>query len=177
MARQGLDFGKLIGSSLLVIGIGLLLVVLSAILNIVSIMVSADALGDTIGLVNTIFAILLYPIFFLLFLWSGMRAVGNKYGFDVVGAGISTAISYMVVAGTQVVLDVVITALVVSKLITGAGFGSTESIIMASLFGDLVGFKGAGLSAICGVGMIALGMFVNFVVGGFGGLIALRKSS
>jgi len=49
--------------------------------------------------------------------------------------------------------------------------------LASSLFGGAIGLSGIALSAVCGIGMLAVGVMINFVIGGFGALFALRKSS
>lgn len=176
MAKPGFDFKKMFVASLLVVGIGLMLVILAVLLRLVSMLVTDPAITGIIDLAGMIYLILLFPLFLLLYFWAGMRAA-SAYGFDAVGAGIVAAFSYFICACVHLLLNIVLTLVFVAKPMGGAGFGTLESSLAASLFGGMIGLKGVGLSAVCGAGVIVLGTLINFVVGGFGGLFALRKSS
>jgi hypothetical protein len=53
-------------------------------------------------------------------------------------------------------------------------FGTLESTLAATLLGQTAGAMGIAYTGLCGVGMLALGALVNFVVGGFGAIFAQR---
>jgi hypothetical protein len=159
-------------ASLLIIGIGIILTILSVIIQALPIITPED-MSDTIDMASMAFQILLYPMFFLLYLWSGMRA-SNNYGFDIVGAGIVASFSSLVITMIKIVLNAVLAVIVVSRPIGNFGFGSMETVVASVLF-DTAGISGVGISAICGIGLALIGAMINFVVGGVGGWIALRK--
>ncbi len=175
MAKQGFDFKKLLVASFLSIAGGLVLAFISIILQLLSLAIS-DSTGEIIDLASSAYAIVLFPIFLVLFFWTGMRAAKN-YQFDLVGAGGVAAFSYFVVGFVERLLNIVLAVVVVSRPLGGTGFGSTEMVLASSLFGGMTGLSGVALSALCGFGMLAIGSTINFVVGGFGALFALRKSS
>jgi len=176
MAKPGFDLKKMALASLLVIGMGLVLVILSVLLRLLSMVITDPAMANVIDMVGMAYTVLLLPVFFLLFFWAGFRAA-SAYGFDAVGAGIVAAFSYFVCACAHLALNMVLTLVVVAKPLGGSGFGTLESSLAASLFGSMIGMTGVGLTAVCGAGVIVMGVLMNFVVGGFGGLFALRKST
>ncbi|MFN7990702.1 MAG: hypothetical protein U0R44_00945 [Candidatus Micrarchaeia archaeon] len=174
MVRSGLDIRRTLLASVLVIGIGVVLVIIGMILQLLSIVVK-DGNGAIVETVLTVFSVLSIPLFFLLYLWAGIRAA-KRYNFDAVGAATVAALSYLVTAFIQLFLDIILSVVVVSRGVVGSGFGSAEAAVTASVFGSAVGLSGIGLSAVCGIGIIILGTMINFVIGGFGALFALRKS-
>ncbi|MDD5171987.1 MAG: hypothetical protein PHF60_03035 [Candidatus ainarchaeum sp.] len=176
MGKPGFDFKKMMLSSLLVIGIGLVLVILSVILRLLSMVITDPNLVGIIDIVGLAYTILMYPLFLGIYFWTGMRAA-KAYGFDAVGAGLVTAFSYFVIACANLALNLILTLVGVAGPLESSGFGTLESSLMASLFEGMTGLKGVGLTALCGAGVIVFGIMINFVVGGFGGLFALRKYS
>lgn len=174
MAKQVFDFQKMLFASLLTIGIGVVLVIVSLILGLLSFAIT-DSNAALVDLVTTVYLLLLFPLFFVLFFWTGMRAVKN-YGFDAVGAGVVAAFSYAIIDLVKILLEMLLAVVVVSRSMgSGGGFGSTEMTVTASFFGDMMGLSGVALSAVCGLGILAIGSLINFVIGGFGALFALRK--
>ncbi|MFH0884188.1 MAG: hypothetical protein V1861_00580 [Candidatus Micrarchaeota archaeon] len=175
MGKPGFDFKKMAVSSLLTIGIGTVLVIISMILSLLSLVITDSSTNATIDLISLIFSILLFPVFLVLFFWTGMRAAKN-YGFDAVGAGTVSGVSYFIVGAIELVLKIILAVIVVSRPMGGAGLGSPEMALASSLFGGVIGLSGIALSAVCGIGILIVGVMVNFVIGGFGALFALRKS-
>ncbi len=174
MARQSFDFKRFILASALIIIVGVALVILGTILQLLSVAIT-DANAPTLELASSIYSVVEIPLFLILFFWCGMRAA-KAFGFDAVGAAGVTAFSYAVIAVVQLILDILLSVVVVSKGIPTPGFGSAEATLAASLFSGASGLSGIGLSAICGVGVIIIGSMINFVVGGAGALFALRKT-
>ncbi len=174
MARQSFDFRRFILASVLIMIVGIALVILGAILQLLSVVIT-DANAPLIQLASSIYDVAEIPLFLILFFWCGMRAA-RGFSFDAVGAAMVTAFSYIIIAAVQLLIDVVLSLIVVSKGIPTPGFGSAEATLAASLFSGASGISGIGLSAICGVGVIVLGALINFVVGGAGALFALRKT-
>jgi hypothetical protein len=167
------DIKKLIFASALISAVGIVLIIISLILQLLSLMASAET-AKTIDLISTIYAFLLYPVMAALFLWAGIRAV-RKYNFDAVGAGLVSAISHFIIGLGQLFLGVLLSVVVLSRFSSSAGFATPESVLAAAIFEDVMGMKGIGLSAICGIGILLFGTVVNFVIGGFGGLLALSR--
>ncbi len=174
MAKPSFDIKKMLLASLLTIGIGVVLVILSVILELLSLVIT-DQNAGLVDMVNTGYLLVLFPIFLALYFWTGMRAVQN-FQFDAVSAGAVAAFSYIVTALIELVLEIVLAVIIVSRPVGGVGFGSTEMVLATSLFGGMMGLSGVALSAVCGIGMVAIGALMNFVIGGFGALFALRKS-
>lgn len=175
MAKPGIDFKKMALASLLTIGIGVILVIISTILSLLSLVIT-DANNATIDLISLAYSVILFPLFLALFFWTGMRAAKN-YGFDAVGAGTVSCVSYFIIGLIELVLKMVLAVIVVTRPMGGVGTGSPEMALASSLFGGAIGLSGIALSAVCGIGILIVGMMVNFVIGGFGALLALRRGS
>ncbi len=174
MARQSFDFKRFLLASALVVIVGVVLVIIGTILQLLGVVIT-DANASTVQLISSVFAVAEIPLFLILFFWSGMRAA-KAFSFDAVGAASVTAFSYAIIAVIQLVLDILLSIIVVSKGIATPGFGSAEAALAASLFSGASGLSGIGLSAVCGVGVIVIGALINFVIGGAGALFALRKT-
>ncbi|MBN1170245.1 hypothetical protein JXA56_04425 [Candidatus Micrarchaeota archaeon] len=168
-----LDIKKIAKSSILFVGAGIIIVILSMILQLLTVLVEGEY-NSVIQTITSIFSYLMLPLFLGLFLLAGYRAV-RIHGFDAVGAGATAAISYFLIATVHLTLDVLLVILVLSGMIPGgAGFGSSESVAAAAVFGDVTGMLGLGLQIFCGFGLILIGSLFNFVIGGVAGLYASR---
>lgn len=183
MAKQEIDLRKAMFASLLTIGIGVVLVIASLILQLLNLVITDSSgelagltYGEIVGLLYMVYLIITYPAFLALYFWTGLRAA-KSYGFDAVGAGGVTAFAYFATGVIGLVLNMVLAAIVVTKPIGVGGFGSPGMLIASSLFEGISGLKGVALSAVCGIGFLLVGSLINFVIGGFGALFALRKSS
>ena len=174
MAKQELDVKKILYASFITIGIGVVLVIISLILELLTFVIT-DSNSELVSLAYMIFLIILYPVFLGLFLWTGYRAA-KSFSFDAVGAGGVSAFSYFVIGIVELVLQTILAAIIVTKPMGVGTFGSPQMALASSLFGGIVGMKGLALSAVCGIGILILGAMINFVLGGFGALFALRKS-
>ncbi|MFH1785182.1 MAG: hypothetical protein ABH842_02020 [Candidatus Micrarchaeota archaeon] len=172
MAKPVFDIKKMFLASILIIVIGVVLTILSTIVQVLPVVLPEEYL-DTFGLVSMVYLILLYPIFFGLYLWGGIRSAKN-YGFDLIGAGTVAAFSYFIIAMIKIIINAILALIVISRPVGNFGFGSMETAIASILF-DTTGTSGIGISALCGVGLALIGTMVNFVVGGIGGWIVLRK--
>lgn len=169
-----MDIKKILRASLFAIGIGILLVIISVILQILSFLLTDYSIADRIAFVTTVYAYLMFPFFLLLYFWTGMRSV-NKYKLDAVGAGVVAAFSYIVTGLMHIVFNSVMNLLVVGGVFHVTVFRSTESVVVAAILGNLVGGVGVLASSICGLGLLVFGMMINFVVGAVGGLFAQRE--
>ena len=174
MARSAFDVRRFVLASALIIIIGIVLVILGTILQLLGVVITGSN-SATLELISMAYSVLMLPAFLLLFFWSGMRAA-RRYNFDAVGAAGVAAFSYVVIAIVQLVLNIILSVVFVSKGIAAPGVGSAEAALAASLFSGASGLNGIGLSAVCGVGVIITGAMINFVIGGAGALFALRKS-
>ncbi|MEW6722196.1 MAG: hypothetical protein AB1324_02965 [Candidatus Micrarchaeota archaeon] len=173
MARQSVDVKKMLISALLSVGIGLALVVLSLILQLLSLAIT-DENAQLLDTAFSLYMLILFPLFLGLYIWTGMRAV-KRYQFDAVGAAWVAAIAYFITAVIEKILNAALALVIVSRPLGGGGFGSTESAVASSLLGGAVGLSGIGLSIVCGLGLVIVGTMINFVIGGCGALLVLRK--
>ena len=170
---MNIDIKKIARSSILFVGLGVILVILSVILQLLSLLI-ADEMGEIVQLITTVYSYALYLVFLVLFLFAGYRAV-KVHGLDAVGAGATAAFTYFVVAVSHLMLNSLLSVLVLSGLIPGgAGFASAESVISSALFGGTTGAFGLGVQLFCGAGIILIGALFNFVIGGAAGLYASK---
>jgi hypothetical protein len=174
MARSAFDYRRFALASALIIIIGIVLVILGTILQLLTVVIT-DSNAAMVELLSSGYSVVMVPVFLALFFWCGMRAA-RRYNFDAVGAAGVTSFSYVVIAVVNLVLNLLLSVIVVSKGIPSPGFGSAEAALAASMFGGASGLSGIGLSAVCGVGIVAMGALINFVVGGAGALFSLRKT-
>ncbi len=170
---MNIDIKKIARSSIIFVGVGIILAILSVILQLVTLLIT-DSNAEIVQLAASVYSVVLIPLFLIMFLVAGYRAV-KVHSLDSVGAGLSAAFSYVIIAVTHLFLNFLLSILVLSGLIPGgAGFGSSESVAASALFGDVVGAFGLGLQLVCGFGLIAIGALINFVIGGIGGILASR---
>jgi hypothetical protein len=168
-----LDVKKVGKGSLIFVGLGVVLVILSLILQILPLVIP-ESYSDIVLLISVGYQLLLIPVFLVLFFIAGVRGV-KIHKLDAIGAGAISALSYFIVALIHLFFSTILNSLVLSGLIPGgAGYGSSEAVLATALFGDVAGAMGIGASLLCGVGSILIGSVINFVVGGFGGLFAQR---
>lgn len=174
MPKESIDLKKVLSASFITIGAGIVLVIVAVILQLLSFVIQGEY-GEIVDLLYIAYSVVLYPVFLVLYFWTGMRAAKN-FGFDAVGAGGVAAFAYFVVGLVERLLNVLLAVIVVSRPLSSGGFGSADMVVASSLFGGIVGLSGVALAAVCGFGILLMGTMVNFVVGGFGALFALRKS-
>jgi len=118
-------------------------------------------------------------IFYLaLFIWSGYRAV-KTFGYDIIGAGIASAVAYLGIG--LISLPLIIVFLIVLGAVFFLGSGKTGASDDASS-GLMLGALSSGLMFLLLVMMVViyifelvLGACVNFAVGCVGGWFAGRK--
>ncbi len=170
-----LDLKKIVFASALISAIGILLVVVSLIIQLASLLITSD-MSTLINQVDTFYSFILYPLMFCVFIWAGYRAV-KKYKFDAVGAGYVAAFSYLVVGVFQLCITIILSMVIIGRFAGGNGIATPESVLAGALFANANGVAGVGLSAVCGVGILLFGVVINFVVGGLGGLFALSKGN
>jgi len=152
-------------ASTLVIIIGVILVILSTVTSFLPTLIEDAALADTLDLVDTVVTYLALVLFLGLYAFAALRAV-RKFGLDVMGAGMVSAMSYAVVGVFHLLINMVVELLIVNKAITIDGFRTAESALAASLLGDIAPDSGGVLIAsLCGVGIIAVGFMMNFIIG------------
>ncbi len=168
-----LDLKKIVFASALISAVGILLVVISLILQLASLLITSET-THLINQIDTIYEFMLYPLMFCLFFWAGYRAV-KKYKFDAIGAGFVAAFSCFVIGAFQLCVVIVLSIVIISRFASGTAFATPESVLAGALFPNTTDMAGVGISSICGVGILVYGMVINFVVGGLGGLFALSR--
>ncbi len=178
-----MDIKNMLRASLPLMGIGFVLVIIGIVLQVVSLLLTGPrditatlpVLGVTSipDLVSTVFTYLLYPIFFVVYFWGGMRGV-KRYRLDTVGSATSTAFAYVVTGGLHLALGVLLDLLVINGLIHTVRYSSIESTLATALFGESAGAMGVLLTGVCGIGLLITGALMNFVVGGVGAVVAQR---
>jgi len=175
MAKQGFDYKKMALAAFLTVGIGVVLIIISLILQLLSIVMN-DSNGAIIDMASIAYAIIMIPVFLALMFWTGIRAAKN-FGFDAVGSAGVAALSFFVIGLAELALQMLLAAIIVTRPMGSGTLGSPALALASSVFGGAMGMGGIVLSAVCGVGILLLGVLVNFVVGGFGALFALRQQS
>jgi hypothetical protein len=178
-----MDIKNVLRASLPLIGIGIILVIISVVLQLASllltgpkdIMVVLPLLGDTSvpDLASTAFTYFLYPLFFILYFLGGMRGI-KKYRLDTIGSATSAALAYVVTGVLHLALGTLMNLLVINGIIAPMRYSSRDSTMATALFGELGGAIGIASAAICGIGVLLIGALMNFVVAGFGAIIAQR---
>jgi hypothetical protein len=174
---------NMLRASLPLIGIGVVLVVIGLVLQLASllltgphdIIVMLPVLGSTSipELADAAFSYLAYPLFLILYFWGGMRGV-KHYRLDTVGSAVSVAFAYVVTGVLDLAFGLVLSLLVINNILQTARYGSMESSMTIALLGETTGATGIALTGLCGIGIIAFGALMNFVVGGVGAIFAQR---
>lgn len=160
-------------ASVLPIFMGLVLFGIYLIFQAVPILVSDASIAQILDLVSLAYTYLMIPLYVILYFWTGSRAV-KKFGADAVGAGLVAAFSYLVTGLVSVALGTILNLIVLSQIIGMVDFRSPESVLAAAVLGDLTGRVGVLVSALCGVGLVAIGILINFTIGSLGGLFSIR---
>lgn len=170
---MNIDIKKIARLSLAFIAVGLILAMISVILQLLTFLLT-DSNKEIVQYIVSIFSFISFPLFFLLFAFAGYRSV-KIHHLDLLSAGLVSAFSYVCVALIHIMLNFFLATLVISGFIPGgAGFGSFESAAASSIFGSLTGPIGLGIQLFCGFGIILIGSLINFVVGGIGGLVGSK---
>jgi hypothetical protein len=174
---------NMLRASLPLIGIGVVLVVISLVLQVVSLLLvgprdittALPVLGITSipELASTVASYLMYPAFLILYFWGGRRGV-KHYRLDTMGSAVSVAFAYLVTGLLNLVLGLVLSLLVLTNILQTMRYGSVESTLAIAFFGETAGAMGVALIGLCGVGILAIGTLINFVVGGVGAITAQR---
>jgi len=161
-----MEFSRIWDASVLIIAIGCVLVLIS--ISMVLGMVLLDPAFETM---LTIYNLALYPIFFLLYIFAGNRAVGS-YALDPARAGVVSSFSYVVISLFHNVLGIGLLAIGLSNFTDTSEFADAMAIGDARGFGFLI-----GIGLVCMVATIVIGAVINFVIGAIGGLIGQNLSS
>jgi hypothetical protein len=178
-----MDIRNMLRASMPLIMMGIVLVLVSFALQVASLLLTGPkdivmvlpVLGATSvpELASTAFSYLLYPIFFVVYLWGGIRGI-KRYRLDTTGSALAVALSYVVAGFLNLALGVLISLLVINDIIHTLRFGTLESTLATVVFGETAGAMGIAFTGLCGVGILAIGALMNFVVGGVGAIIAQR---
>lgn len=178
-----MDIKNMLRASLPLIGIGIILVLIGLALQLASLLLNGPnditatlpVLGSTSipDLASTVFNYVMYPLFFIVYLWGGRRGV-KRYRLDTLGSATSVALAYLITGFLGVALGLVISLLVINNILHTARYGSVESTLATALFGETAGAMGIALTGLCGVGVLCIGALMNFVIGGIGAIIAQR---
>ncbi|MBU0533132.1 hypothetical protein KKB44_06585 [Candidatus Micrarchaeota archaeon] len=183
-----MDFGKIIGASTKIIAIGTGIVLLGFILQAGSTLIQSllnQLLGPAsviVGLVlffiQTGYGLLSILLFFVLYFWAGMRAA-KHYDQDAVGAGLVAVVSYLAVAIVHVILNLILVVVgigggAISGALSGGNMGPLGGAAMGAVGAGIFGVLSGVLTIFCGIGIIAIGMAINFCVGALGGLLGKK---
>ena len=184
MKKIDLDFNKIRAGMMMPTMIGIAVVFVGFLFNLIlSIFSSIPIVNEAIlllaGLAGLIISLFGYLFFMLLFLWTGYRTA-HKYRGDAVEAGITAAISYIIIAVVNLVFTLVLTILSAVELISytavTSGIGGEHSdIALALLGGGAAGVVGIVFNLCCSFGLMLVGGLINFVIGAVGGLIGEKK--
>ena len=168
-----MDIKRILGASTVVILVGLLIMILSLVAQILPGLITSGPV-DQIKLASTGFAYLSLLLFALVYIWGGLRA-SKKFRMEPQEAGLVSAFSFAVVAFLQLIINVVLSVILVNRMTALGGFRAPESIYASTLLGDISGTSGIVLSGVCGLGVIVLGMMVNFVLGAACAMVFTRQ--
>lgn len=173
-----MDFKKVLSASLMIMGIGVALVLVQAILSVAAIIVP-DIGGIPIKLVFSLVGIAFWAVSFLLFaglyVWAGMRAV-KSYGLDPLGGGIVSALSHLVVGVISIIVDLVVGVISAgSTVATMAGSGGATGAAAGALVGGLGLMLSSAMTIMGGAICLFGGLVLNLGLGFLGGTLAQKK--
>jgi hypothetical protein len=178
-----MDVKNLLRASLPLMAIGIALVMVSVALQVLAlvlagpsdILVTLPVLGETSvpDLASTVFTYLLYPAFFALYFWGGMRGV-KAYRLDTLGSAGAAAVAYVATGFLHLALGILLNLLAINGILHTVRYSSVESTLSTALFGETAGAMGIVLSGVCGAGVLLIGALMTFVVGGLGAMFAQR---
>lgn len=177
------DVKNVLRASLPLVAIGFVLVILSVALQVLSLVLSGDSdilvalpvLGETSvpDLVSTVFTYLMYPVFLAVYFWGGVRGV-KRYKLDTLGSAGAAAVAYVATGLLHLLLGILMDLLVINGILHTVRYTSVEATLATALFGETAGAMGIVLSGVCGIGVLAAGALMTFVVAGVGAIFAQR---
>ena len=170
-----MDNKKIIASSTVSIGIGILLVLISTLVHIIPSYISSDA-AKVASTIVTVFDYVIIIAFIALYIWTGMRAA-RRYRSDSMECGVIAAFSHTIVGIVSLIINVLVGILALANILNASGLKSNEAVVSGVVFGGVVGAMGIGVSVICGIGLIVLGALLNFMIGALGGYFGRGNSS
>jgi hypothetical protein len=150
----------------ILIGGGLLLLYLLMVL--LSFFLEYTEEAQIVRLVTGALWVIYFPLFFLLYLWTGYSSA-RHFRLTVVESGVVTAFAYGVIGTMNFVLNTILAILSVGEV-----FRYQFSPSMFNLDGILGNAAVIGIT-VCGLGTLIIGFVLNFVVGMCGALLSERE--
>lgn len=178
-----IDVKNVLRASLPLVAIGFVLVIVCVALQVLSLVLSGPSdilvmlpvLGETSvpDLASTVFTYLMYPVFFAVYFWGGMRGV-KRYKLDTLGSAGAAAAAYVATGFLHLALGILLDLMVINGILHTVRYSSVESTLATAVFGETAGAMGIVLSGVCGLGVLVTGALMTFVVAGVGAIVAQR---
>ncbi|MBI5223100.1 hypothetical protein HY990_01630 [Candidatus Micrarchaeota archaeon] len=168
-----METAKIIRASLTPIVISLILSIFGIGLEILTIFTSGEYL-DSVRKIQLGYSYLLIPIFIYLYIWTGKRAV-KRYNLNNNAAAAASAIAYAAGGFIGIILNVIIGMMALGGQLNIRTFKPTEAVLATAILGDTSGFTGILYSALCGVGMISIGILISYTLGLIGSNMQPQK--
>jgi|GEM_PF-5191811 len=160
------NFKGVLQASLTSTVIGVALVLLIALLMIVGHFLGPTEEGRIVGLITLAISVLLMPVYFLLYLWTGYRGK-KRFGLRTREAGLSTAVAYGIAGFVYLVLSAILSILKVGDALRYQL--SPEMVGLPPVLGDELWVVS---TTFCALGGLAIGVILNFVIGMCGAIIS-----
>jgi hypothetical protein len=157
-----MDFKKILEASKQAMVLGIGLVAVDFMLQTASVFI----INDMVAMASGAYSLILVPAFFLLYAWAGYTAV-TRHGMDLAGGGLAAAFAYLMTSILSFILS-----MIGIMLMWGRIGMSAFSPAGNALFGSAMAGATGVMAAMCMLGVIALGVIINFVVGAGGAAIA-----
>ncbi len=164
-------YHTILSQSLIPFLVGVLLVVFSRVLALLPLFL--PDFQSELTLLSNLFLFALFPLFFALFLYAGMRAA--EQGCDAVEAGLVGAFSYFAVNLVKLVLSAVLSFAALGGYLGSANVLDFENVFVSALLPQYAGAEAILLNSLCGFGLGLFGALVNFAVSGLGALLVLGR--
>jgi fumarate reductase subunit D len=164
------NFKGIFQASIRAMILGILLVLIPIILIVVGYVLGSSEEGHLVGLIAEAVSVLMIPVFFVLYLWTGYNA-RKRYNLKARESGIASALAYGVAAFANLFLLTILSVLKVSDVV---GYQISPTIFgFEGIFEDIYVLG----TTVCGLGMIAIGMLVNFAVGMSGAILSENRNN
>ncbi|NYZ74126.1 hypothetical protein H0O00_03210 [Candidatus Micrarchaeota archaeon] len=175
-----MDFKKILSASLMIMGIGVVLVIIQGILDVVAVLAPADVgpvpLGLLLTIIKTGYWLLSFLLFAGLYFWAGMRAV-KSYGLDPMSGGVISALSHAVVCIISIIVNIVVGLVGAGGFaLNMAGQGGAMGGAVGALLGGLGFMVGGAITLVIGGVCLVGGIILNFGLGFGGGTFAEKKT-
>jgi len=176
MMKLKVDFNKIRTGILIPTAIGCAIILFGFLFRLVLLFIVDQVTEyvdqDMMNIINILISLASFAAFLGLFLWTGYRAT-RKYHADVTEAGVITAVTYTLIAVVDLFFTVVLIGMNAAEIgdasIISYGLGGEMSRILLE---DTLGIAGIPC---CALGLIPLGILINFIVGGAGGMLGEKK--